>query len=339
MKNKVNLDGLERESTHKARMPKEKLESALKQLESISKEDYEKVMALVNVCKPFRSVLHKTPDDYGMTNWEDVFFQSIDGVAIEGWYIPAKGGESDKLIIFNHALPMCRAGFQGHLGEPFSNYDNVEIDFVIQMKHLTDAGYNVLAYDLRNHGKSGASNNGVSGIGQLEWRDCVGVKKYVDAHPRLSKMKVGLYSQCMGGNSQYEAIKRYPEVFENVKCMVSPLVVSMRAIYRAFSELQGVDQYLDLVDFELLKSGGWLMDEMTPHSAAPSVKMPVLMIQVKEDAWTKNPEDGQKTFDLLGSKDKELFWIEDTSRRFKDGYNYFGRNPKLVLDFFDKYMK
>ena len=45
--------------------------------------------------------------------------------------------------------------------------------------------------------------------------------------------------------------------------------------------------------------------------------MPVLMVQVLDDAWTRNPEDAQKTFDLLGSEDKELFWIENTTRRFK----------------------
>ena len=132
-------------------------------------------------------------------------------------------------------------------------YDAVEIDFVIQYKHLTDAGYNVLTYDIRNHGNSSAANNGLSGIGQWEWRDCVGVKKYVDNHPTLSKMKVGLYSQCMGGNSQYHAIHRHPELFENVACMCSPMVVSMAAIYDASSELQGVQQYQELIDFELLK--------------------------------------------------------------------------------------
>jgi len=41
------------------------------------------------------------------------------------------------------------------------------------------------------------------------------------------------------------------------------------------------------------------------------------MVQVLDDAWTRNPEDAQKTFDLLGSEDKELFWIENTTRRFK----------------------
>ena len=38
--------------------------------------------------------------------------------------------------------------------------------------------------------------------------------------------------------------------------------------------------------------------------------------QVRDDAWTKNPEDAQKTF-----------------------YNYFGRYPEKVLAFFERYMK
>jgi pimeloyl-ACP methyl ester carboxylesterase len=320
-------------------MPKERMDAALKQLETISDEDYAKVKALAAIVKPLRSVLHKTPDDYGMTGWRDIYFQSDDGTPLEGWYIPAKGGQSDKLVIFNHALPMCRAGFPGHLGEPWSNFDGVEIDFVIQMKHLTDAGYNVLTYDIRNHGNSGAANGGLSGIGRWEWRDCVGAKTYVDNDPELSEMKVGLYSQCMGGNSQYEAIYRRPDLFEDVACMCSPMVVSMSAIFSAFSELQGISQYQELIDYELLKMGAWLADEMTPQHFASGVHMPVLMIQVLEDAWTRNPEDAQKTFDLIASNEKELFWIENTTRRFKDGYNYFGRHPEKVIGFFDVHMK
>lgn len=54
--------------------------------------------------------------------------------------------------------------------------------------------------------------------------------------------------------------------------------------------------------------------------------------------WTKNPEDAQKTFDMLATKDKEMIWV-DSTRRFKDGYNYFGRFPEKVLAFFDRHMK
>lgn len=321
------------------RISDDRMKKAQEQLANITPEDHEKVMALANIVKPLRSILHKTPDDYGLKDWEDIYFLSDDGTPLEGWYIPATGGESNKLIIFNHALPMCRAGYPGHLGEPWSAFDAVEIDFVIQMKHLADAGYNVLSYDIRNHGNSSAANGGLSGIGRWEWRDCVGAKKYVDNHPRLSKMQVGLYSQCMGGNSQYEAIYRRPDLFENVECMVSPMVVSMSAIFDAFSELYGVQQYQELIDLELLKMGAFVADEMTPHLFAASVKMPTLMVQVKDDEWTRNPEDAQKTFDLLGSEEKELFWIEGTTKRFRDGYNHFGSHPETVLGFFEKYMK
>ncbi len=42
-----------------------------------------------------------------------------------------------------------------------------------------------------------------------------------------------------------------------------------------------------------------------------------LTIQVRNDTWTKNPKDAQKTFDMLGSKDKEMTCVENTTRRFK----------------------
>ena len=315
-----------------------RMQKALEQEKTISAEDHAKVKGLAAIVKSPRSFIFKTPDDHGMANWETWSIPSDDGTPLEAWYIPAKGGESNKLIIFNHALPMCRAGFPGHFGEPWSNFDGVEIDFVLQYKHLTDAGYNVLTYDFRNHGQSSAANGGVCGVGQWEWRDCVGVKKFVDAHPRLGRMKVALFSQCLGGISQYAAITKRPDLFENVLCMCSPLVPNMPAIFQAFSELQGIGQYQELIDLEVLKLGGFPAADMAGSLWAPGVTMPVLMWQVLDDAWTKNPEDAQKTFDLLSSKEKELVWIEGTTRRFKDGYSWFGRYPDKVLSFLAKYM-
>ena len=73
---------------------------------------------------------------------------------------------------------------------------------------------------------------------------------------------------------------------------------------------------------------------MTPQLFASAITMPNLTIQVRDDAWTKNTEDAQKIFDMLGIKEKEMIWVENTTRRFKDGYNYFGRYPEKVLAFF-----
>lgn len=319
---------------------KERMQKALEQEKTISADDHAKVKALAGMIKMPRSFIFKNPDEYGMTGWYDLSIPSDDGTPLEAWYIPAKGGESNKLVIFNHALPMCRAGYPGHMGEPWSNFvEAVEIDFVIQYKHLTDAGYNVLTYDFRNHGQSGAANNGVSGIGQWEWRDCVGVKKFVDAHPRLSKMDVALFSQCLGGISQYAAITRHPELFKNVKCMASPLVPNMTSVFEKLSGYQGISQYQELIDLELLKLGGFAAADMSGALWAPNVKdIPILMWQVLEDAVINNPSDAERTFNALGTSDKELYWIKGTSSRFGDGYNWFGRHPQKVLSFLAKYM-
>ena len=295
-----------------------------------------KYLAEFAVRPMFRTPVHKKPDEYGITDYDDISFPSADGVTLKGWLMRSPG--SNLLIIANHPMPMSRSGFTGHLGEPWSAVDDIEIDFVKAYAHLVNAGYNVLAYDLRNHGESDKADDGICGIGRNEWKDCVGVKQYVDANPELQTMTVGLLSRCTGANAQYEAIHRHPELFENVKCMMSPLPVSMTALMTAFATLQGVGEYMDVMDEEQVKLGGFKNSEMTPHLFASAVKMPVFMTQVLDDKWTDNPADGQKTFDLLSSEEKELFWIEGTSRRF-DGYNYFGNHPEKMIAWFDKYMK
>lgn len=191
---------------------------------------------------------------------------------------------------------------------------------------------------MRNHGNSGAANGGICGIGRYEWRDVVGAQKYVQNHPHLSKMKVALYNRCTGANAAMEAMFRRPELFENIKCFLGPLAVSMTALMGTFAKLMGVGNYMELMDFEQLKLGGFTNGEMHPQNYAHAVKVPFFMYQVKEDIWTNNPQDGQEIFDNIASTEKKLFWIEGTNRRF-DGYNYFGNHPEEMLNFFGSYLK
>ncbi len=50
-----------------------------------------------------RTPILRRPDEYGL-DYEDVFFPALDGVTLEGWFIPA---DSDRLII--SATTPCRA--------------------------------------------------------------------------------------------------------------------------------------------------------------------------------------------------------------------------------------
>ncbi len=64
-------------------------------------------------------------------------------------------------------------------------------------KNLHDAGYNVLAYDMRNFGRSGTANGGIGSNGIFESRDVVDSLQYVKARVDLRNMTVGLFSRSV----------------------------------------------------------------------------------------------------------------------------------------------
>jgi len=151
-------------------------------------------------------VLH-SPSEHGLA-YEDVTFSAHDGVPLEAWFIPASG--SRKLIIANHPLGFSRSGIPTHLqpwhGDWAASGNGFEVDLVPDYKILHDAGYNVLAYDLRNHGMSSAANGGVTTHGFTEGRDVVGSLEYVRTRPDTRDMIIGLFSRCMGGVSTFAAM-------------------------------------------------------------------------------------------------------------------------------------
>jgi len=133
------------------------------------------------------------------------------------------------------------------------------------------------------------------------------------------------------------AMTKRPELLVDVKALVCRQPCSMNYAMKCIAGLQGVGDFMDELDTEQRKAGGFANADMSPHHYAANVKVPTFIIQVRDDAWTV-PEDVQTTYDLLTVDDKELFWIEGTTRRF-DGYNYFGEHPDQMIGFFDKYMK
>lgn len=282
--------------------------------------------------RSIRVPILRNPEEYGMY-FEEISFPSYDGVHLKGWFIPSKG--SNKLIICNHPMMFNRYGFPGHL-EKFSTISDFEVNFLPEYKALHDAGYNVICYDQRNHGESDEGDGHVCGAGRHEWKDSVGVKRWVDGHPEFSEMTVGLMSRCMGANAQYEAIARYPRLFENVKCMINPQPCTVSCLMGAFNKAAGISKYADLLEDEKRKLGGLASAESGPHPFAAAVRIPTMISQVRADAWT-TPDDVQRTYDLLGAAEKELLWIEGTTRRF-DGYNHFSKHPERMLEWYAKYM-
>jgi uncharacterized protein len=284
-----------------------------------------------------RSPILHTPTEYGL-EYENVTFPSHDGVPLEGWYIPAPG--SDKLIIANHPMGFNRSGFPAHL-EPWhsewvTSGNGFEIDFVPDYRILHKAGYHVLAYDLRNHGHSGAANGGVTSSGIYEARDVVGSLTYARTRPDTRDLTIGLFSRCMGASSTFAAMTQFPDAFEGVRALLAPQPVTARTIVARRLGVLGLAGRIDDLEQKIIRRTSIGFAERNAQEWAKSVRVPTFLYQVHEDVLT-HPSDVQTMFDNIPIADKKLAWIEGTTARF-DGYLEFQRRPAPMLDWLTKYI-
>ena len=282
-------------------------------------------------------IMH-SPLEQGLV-YQDVTFPSLDGVPLEGWFVPAPG--SDKLIIANHPMGFSRSGIPAHL-EPWrsvwrSSGNDFEVNLVSDLKILHDAGYNVLAYDLRNFGHSGAANGGIASSGIFEARDVLGSLKYARLREDTRKMAIGLFSRCLGCSSTFYAMVKDPPAFDGVRCLLGPQPVTMKVIVERRLALAGVpgDRIDDLEARVVLRTG---IDfaKRAPTEWAKSVCVPTFLYQVHDDVLT-DPSDVQKMFDNIPVADKSLQWIRGTSARW-DGYLEFQRRPEPMLAWLESHM-
>jgi alpha/beta superfamily hydrolase len=100
-------------------------------------------------------------------------------------------------------------------------FGGFEVNFLPEYKILHDAGYNIIAYDFRNHGRSGLGNGGIVAHGIVEYRDVIGSLRYARSRPDTKDMQVALYSRCVGANSTFVAMDKYPEEFNDIVAMVA----------------------------------------------------------------------------------------------------------------------
>lgn len=280
-----------------------------------------------------RSPILRRPNEYGL-DYEDVFFPSLDGTVLQGWFIPCPN--SDNLIIANHPMTCNRYGYPGHL-ESYGGFGGFEVNFLPDYKSLHDAGFNVLCYDLRNHGISAQGSGGTCGaLGYYEARDVVGSLIYARSRAETKGMNIGLLSRCLGGNSTIRAIAQFPQYFTDIKAMILLQPVSGHAFVEKGAADLGLDvpSTVKAFDTRIHDLTGFHLNELTPIPYAKHVTIPTLVAQVRKDSLI-DTKDTKEIFDALGSREKELLWIEDTTRRF-DGYNYFASKPAKMLDWFGK---
>ncbi|WED23233.1 lysophospholipase [Vibrio sp. JC009] len=280
-----------------------------------------------------RTPILRRPDEYGM-DYEDVSFPASDGIVLEGWYIPAKE-KSDKIVICNHFSPGNRYGYAGHI-KPWHKAGGFEVNFLPKYKALHEAGYNILAYDLRNHGFSAPAQNGAYNPKFFEYKDVIGSLNYVRSRKETKDMEIHLHSMCLGGNATLVAMRKQPEVFEGVKSMMLIQPISGDALVRRLCKnMRMTKRGYKVFEEKYREIWGFSISDSSPILDAPFVKVPTFVAQVKDDSFTYS-DDVQKIYEAIPVTGKELFWIEGTTQRFR-GYTYFSENPEQMLDWYNKH--
>ena len=300
----------------------------------MNQEEIVKTISLMaeGLAHPKRTPIYRRPSEWGL-EYEDIFFNSIDGTRLEGWFIP---GASNNLIICSHFGPGNRYGFAGHLPE-LSFAGGFEVNFLPKYKALHDAGYNILAFDIRDHGLSATS--GTNGFSQLEYRDIVGAVKYAQSHEKMGLMKTSLHTMCLSCNSTLIAMTKHPQVFDHIIAMTAIQPVVGQAMVEKNCEAFGIDplEGAKIYDEQQRRIYGFRLEDYNIIKNVPSVKIPTLVLQVKNDP-TMRPEAIQLFFDTLPNSNKKMIWVEDTHYRFH-GYTYFSEKPDELIDWFNSYMR
>ncbi|MEC7872318.1 MAG: alpha/beta fold hydrolase [Candidatus Neomarinimicrobiota bacterium] len=287
----------------------------------------------------------KMPSDYGM-DYKDIDIITNDQIRLSAWEIPSKI-ESNKTIIVNHPLTTTRYGSEEGL-------DGVSVEFLPMIRHLHDAGYNVVMYDHRGQGDSDGGfdktlkgKEAPVGAGVTEWQDVVASVKYVNNHPLFKNDNIALLSQCMGANATFLAWRKETEFLKNsnISCMVAiQPTVSYNMIDR-FIKIKTKMDLVDAVEAEQKKQFGFGYANSVED--IKSLTVPVLFSQVRKDQYTFNESSNKNDIEEIISAcptNNEVVWVGPdekipfgTGKRF-EGYGYFNKYPEELLSFLKKNM-
>ncbi len=131
---------------------------------------------------------------YFMPQYESVRFASVQpGITLAGWYVP--GDPTAPAIVITHGVNGCKC--------------NPNVLTVAGMLHRN--GFNVLLFDLRNHGQSDI-DNGRAALGNKEYLDVLGAWEWLINKKHFTAGQVGIYGESLGAGTTLIAFGAEPRV-------------------------------------------------------------------------------------------------------------------------------
>ncbi len=289
------------------------------------------IMARMMIAPP-RQHVQKTAQSRELSV-EDVQFPALDGLRVSGWFVPAlkEYAENAPTIVLLHGWQWNRLGYDAR--DLLSNLTGSKpIQLLPLIAHLREAGNNVLAVDLRNHGES-ATAYPVT-FGRSEAKDLLGALAYLQSREDVDSERIGAMGFSMGANAILFALPQTNQV--RAVFLAQPMTPALFA-RRASRDLFGIFGWLigtTSALFYRLFSGQRLEGIVPAFAAGGSGDVPAFYLQGTGDEWG-SVEDVSVMADRTPATQRLLF--VNSQHRF-DGYTYVLDHPALAAGFFKEHL-
>ncbi|MBD3272092.1 MAG: alpha/beta fold hydrolase [Elusimicrobia bacterium] len=213
------------------------------------------------IIKQTKIPLETRPDDFGLV-YEEVRFKAEDGTALKGWFIPYHG--SAVTIVVLH-------GWGANKGSmlPSSHY----------LHHRGQ--YNLLLFDLRNHGESEGS---VTSFGPLEKKDLRAAVSFLKQKHSAEAQSIGVFGSSLGGTIGILTAAEMPAIDAVVaeSAFTDPRHVIVRYA-KLFYRLPHYPIVSISMLFAQLRLGVWFGKHRAVDAIARIAPRPVFIIQGEQD--------------------------------------------------------
>ena len=244
-------------------------------------------------------------------SFEDISIQVGDGHTLSGWYIPAEA--SDKAVIFIHGH-----GADRHEGMRW-------------FKAVHQAGFNILALDLRN---SGQNMRSFSSMGYFEKNDVKAALDYLQQQKNTQTM--GIFGTSMGAATGILAMEK------DTRIQAGVFEAGWANLNDLYAEI--ITQHIGLPTFPLLPLMTWLlelrtgmdMNRVNPEEILGNIApRPVFIIHCTEDNLI-SLSHGERNY--AAANEPKLFWqspCEMHARAWQSDPAYI---EKRVTDYYREHL-
>jgi pimeloyl-ACP methyl ester carboxylesterase len=263
------------------------------------------------VCKQDHFIYCEGASKIGLP-FEEVSFKNSDNLNLRGWFFPRHG--SDRAVVMVHGITADRR------------------EGLRWVKALHAGGYNLLLFDLRNHGKSDKS---YTSMGYLERRDVMAAVTYLLDVKKMGK--VGLFGVSMGAATGIQAMADDGRIRAGVfEAAYANLADQLAELGRKDFGLPRFP-IIPMVMFVYGMRGGFDTGLMNPEDRVASISpRPVFIIHCRDDAYINSSHAGRI---FAAAKEPKELWMAPCNEHARAWQSGPALAEKKVVEFFRRHVK